>query len=213
MLLEGWTAHLRHDRAGTRFSPPGVTAENFIVIIWPHRSHWALSHFLGSSRSQEWLVASLDGCSPLQQLTFGMMVPFKPKGLNAAPFSENKSQAKPSAGLWRTQLVFSVSPLRVWRSTDGWGWHTRGQLDPQLSPGTHVGAFTSQHLPFSQISSAEVLLALQAALVAVKTEICSQQTTELPNSGLFCQRGLPVPGVSVFRWSAEHKCLVLSHLS
>lgn len=157
-------------------------------------------------------MGSQDGFSPLQQLTFGMMVPVKPKllfqGLVAARFSENKSQAKPSAGLWRTQFVFSVSPLCLWRSTDGWGWHTRRQLEPQLSPGSHVGAFTSQHLPFSQIPSAEVLLALQAALIAVKTEICWQQTTELPNSGFLCQIGLPVLSAS-----SEHRRLVLFHFS
>lgn len=162
-------------------------------------------------------MGSLDGCCPLQQLTFGLTILFKPKllfhSLVEAPFLENKSQAKPSAGLWRTQLVFSVSPLCVWRSTDGWGWHTWRQLEPQLSPGTHVGAFTSQHLPSSQISSAEVLLALQAALVAIKTGICSQQTTELPNSGFVCQRGRPGPGVSILTRNTEHECSILFHLS
>lgn len=96
-------------------------------------------------------MGSLDGCRPLQQLTFGLTILFKPKllfhSLIEAPFLENKSQAEPSAGLWRTQLVFSVSPPCVWRSTDGWGWHTWRQLEPQLSPGTHVGAFTSQQFP------------------------------------------------------------------
>lgn len=158
-------------------------------------------------------MGSLDGCSPVQQLTFGLTILFKPKllfhSLIEAPLLGNKSQAKPSAGLWRTQLVFSVSPLCFWRSTDGWGWHTWRQLEPQLSLGAHVGAFTSQHLPCSQISSAEVLLALQAALVAIKTGICSQQTTELPNSSFLCQRGLPVPGVSIFKRSTQHECSVL----
>lgn len=78
-----------------------------------------------------------------------------------------QKQSKSFRTVSEAQFVFSVFPLCILRTTDGWGWHTLKQLDPQLSSGSQVWALPFSTLSFlTQISSAEVLSALQTAFVA-----------------------------------------------